>query len=118
MTYDMITDAGQMIQAGKPVILCGWALSDLGKSHYWVVDGIYGYGDTATIRCNWGWGGSGNGWFSASCIDYNKPLTSYSSGPTSGSSQTWANIIMFTYNMTDNIPNKIVPDLSRKRVKY
>ena len=118
MTYDMITDAGQMIQAGKPVILCGWALSDLENSHYWVVDGIYGYGDTATIHCNWGWGGSGNGWFSASCIDYNKPLTSYSSGPTSGSSQAWANIIMFTYNMTDNIPNKIVPDLSRKRVKY
>ncbi len=118
MTYNMINEVRSMLLDDKPVLACGYKLNDLEHSHYWVIDGIYGIEGNTTIHCNWGWGGFRNGWFSATCINKEHPLPSYSSSIDPTVEQTWGRIITYQYDMKEVIPYATVPDLLRKRIKY
>lgn len=76
------SDVAQSIRLNGPVLMCGNNVYN-GMGHAWVVDGsyskhkLYSYYKAGTwekvktkrgldenyIHCNWGWGGSGNGYF-------------------------------------------------------
>lgn len=102
MTGTQIVKIMDMIDAGKPVIMCGWSLFDLDNSHYWVVDGLRGDDTSTHIHCNWGWSGYQNGWFSTTCIRPTCPV------PTSQSGNDWGNIIVYSYDMKDFVPTRII----------
>lgn len=59
----------------KPVFMAG--LGDLKEGHAWVVDGYISNEDSTTakhdflIHCNFGWGGSNNGWYLIDTITSN-----------------------------------------------
>ena len=66
------------IKAGYPIILC--AKNGLGECHAWVADGYYNrtctrYSDNKKfkeeyVHCNWGWGGTYDGYVLANIFDY------------------------------------------------
>lgn len=109
-----------MLIADKPVIMCGWGVN-LSQSHYWVVDGWRHASSSPLIHCNWGWGGSYNGWFSISCIrktegfQYDDPNT-YASGQHSTSQ--WLNLITYTYDIPSTVPSFHIFPSSNYKTTY
>ena len=121
LTSGVILDIIDMLSEAKPVIMCGWSLVPLSKSHYWVVDGIRGSVANAQIHCNWGWDGDYNGWFSRDCIRMASGLQ-YDDGstpgtPVSGDNQ-WANLVVFTYDMQNIVPSVSIHHLYDNKVSY
>ena len=58
--------------------------------HEWIFDGLYGTCQLAspttlnsinTVHCNWGWGGTSNGWYAFNGSKYNMPSTVPSDDP-------------------------------------
>jgi hypothetical protein len=109
-SYRFITDKQTsailyMLSLGKPVLMCGWTLSELSDSHYWVVDGINITDDQTLFHCNWGWNGTGNGWFARHCLrsDSPVPLTKSSDPETNNG---WNHLIVYQYSMETTLPQK------------
>lgn len=105
-----------MLNDSKPIIVGGWTLSELKNSHYWVIDGIMPYNDDTLLHCNWGWGGSQNGWFSKDCLNSNE---SVEVTKTSNTKNEWKHFLLFTYEIPDNEKQITVNEFSNKhRVSY
>ena len=108
--YTYITDKQTatilyMLSLGKPVLMCGWTLSELSDSHYWVVDGINVSTNQTLFHCNWGWNGSNNGWFARHCLRADSPVTATkSSGPVTNNG--WNHLIVYSYSMDSTLPQK------------
>ncbi len=101
LTSTQINTIVDMLTANKPVLMCGWSLSSLSNSHYWVVDGIKKDNNETLIHCNWGWGGSSNGWFASDCIRSDSPVTKGDSN----SDNEWNNILVFSYDKPSISPS-------------
>lgn len=118
LTNSQINSIIDMLNAGKPVILCGWSLFGLSNSHYWVVDGIRINSSHTYIHCNWGWNGVSNGWFSSTCIRSSAGVP-FDDGTTgTGSGDEWDNIIVYTYNMSSSVPSVSIHELYDNRITY
>lgn len=99
-----------MLNDNKPVLMCGWSLGSLSKSHYWVADGIRQSDSETLIHCNWGWGGYLNGWFSSDCLR---------NGPEESEDNIWNNILVFSYDKPSMAPATYLNDFySEHRVTY
>ncbi len=48
------------LDAGRPLVYRGDKCDFCGEKHFW---NITGYGSEELFHCNWGWGGSYNGWY-------------------------------------------------------
>lgn len=107
-----------MLENNKPVIICGWGLSNLDESHYWIIDGMRYKGDKAYLSCNWGWGGSKNGWFSSDCLDSSKKVTMYGATKTGDTQNNYDNLIIFTYDLPSSTKNIDVHLIYDRRQKY
>ena len=120
-TYTFITDKQTssilyMLTQGKPVLMCGYTLSELEDSHYWVIDGIDVSPNQTLFHCNWGWNGSHNGWFARHCLRDDSPVTK-SSGPETNNG--WKNLVVYTYSMDSVVPKKKYTKFYlNHRVKY
>lgn len=110
--YDMLNDM-------KPVIMCGWSLFSLSESHYWVVDGLKRNSSGYYIHCNWGWGGSSNGWFASDCIrsTCGQPFDNGTYGSSTGGDE-WGNIIVFSYDKQGTTPTIFEHELNDRRIEY
>lgn len=109
-SYTFITDKQTstilyMLSLGKPVLMCGWTLSELSDSHYWVVDGINVSNEQTLFHCNWGWNGSHNGWFARHCLRADAPVSiTKSSGPVTNNG--WDHLIVYSYSKETTLPQK------------
>ena len=56
-----------MLQAGKPVFIS--AIAGVFGGHSWVIDGSMYYNGDYKLSCNWGWGGTDDGYFDYSCFN-------------------------------------------------
>lgn len=87
-TQSILASVSSMLGSGLPVFVS--AFRGACDGHSWVVDGSrYTDGDSYCLHCNWGWGGSCNGYYSYTCfnpgdgeydtrfrvITYNRPST-------------------------------------------
>ena len=97
-----------MLKADKPVLMCGWTLTELGNSHYWVVDGLSHTSTRTLIHCVWGHGNSNIGWFSTDCIrDDAASIVTKTSGKTNNE---WRHLNVFSYDLKSSIPIKTIND--------
>lgn len=82
------------IKTENVVLSAGVRSGDVG--HMWIFDGLTGQANSdgslstiATVHCNWGWGGSSDGWYAAYNNMYNAPNPDASDDdPTNGSSES------------------------------
>lgn len=119
LTSGQISTIINMLNANKPVLMCGWSLFSLSQSHYWVVDGIRQNSNETLICCNWGHSGTNDGWFSSDCIRENAMVATKSNKKSSGSGNGWNNIIVFSYDMSSSTPNRYVHTFyDEHRVSY
>ena len=107
-----------MLENNKPVIICGWGLSNLRESHYWIIDGLRYKGDKAYLSGNGGWGGSKNGWFSSDCLDSTKRVTMYDATKSGDTQNNYDNLIIFTYDLPSSAKNIDVHLIYDRRQKY
>lgn len=113
LNSDQLQRIVEMLQLGKPVLMCGWELAHLDVSHYWVVDGVAISNKRELIHCNWGWDGDANGWFVTNCISSSQPKTK-----STGTANDWANLIVYTYNMASTTPYKYAHKVYDMRLTY
>lgn len=62
--YDILTVVAKELQEGRPIYVSGRTANDEG--HAFVCDGIHADG---YVHINWGWDGSGNGFYALSALD-------------------------------------------------
>ena len=62
--YDILTVVATELQEGRPIYVSGRTTNDEG--HAFVCDGIHADG---YVHINWGWDGSGNGFYALSALD-------------------------------------------------
>ncbi len=103
----------RMLQRGLPVLMCGWSLTDLPHSHFWVVDGIRRCGNELLLHCNWGHNKRANGWFSSEDLRQEPPEESVGKG------RAWNHLIVFTYALSEPVPGvEIHTFYDKHRVPY
>lgn len=111
-----------MLIQNKPAIMGGWSLNELNDSHYWVVDGINKTYSSTLLHCNWGWGGSWNGWFSKTCLNQYEGVSYDDSSYTAAgleTTSTWNHLIVYRYDIPDSTVIKhIHPVLFHKTYFY
>lgn len=80
-----------MLNAGKPVFIA--AISGVIDGHAWVIDGYIKNSYRTLMHCNWGWGGSCNGYYVSKVFDTRKgPVQTdpdYDKGGTSSFDFDW-----------------------------
>lgn len=70
---EMIIATSNMLYLGRPVFIS--AIPEGINGHSWVIDGAkYHNDDTYLVHCNWGWGGSCNGYFSSRMLNPSDPV--------------------------------------------
>ncbi len=109
-----------MLNNSKPVIMCGYTLSISGlkNSHYWVVDGIREDTSGTYLSCNWGWGGSKNGWYSIYCLSPGSSVAMEAETKTVDTQNDWQNLVVYTYNIPSEKKYYMNTKLFSRRQKY
>jgi len=119
LSSSQISTIQSMLNNQKPVVLCGWTLTDLTHGHYWVVDGIRTTTDNKYhIHCNWGWGSNYNGWFSTDCIRKTEAVEYDTKSGDSGNA--WNNLIVYEYSIgtTPSVSYNVVEFIQNHKVIY
>lgn len=98
LNTEQITTIVNMLEAKKPVLICGWSLWSLKKSHYWVIDGLKTESGTTLVHCNWGHSGESNGWFSSDCL--RREETDKTKSSDSDNDNEWNNLVVFSYDVS------------------
>lgn len=121
INYEQRTRIKNMLNDDKPVIMCGWKLSELDSSHYWVVDGYRNDFINGLLHCNWGWNGHYNGWFSTSCLRMTEGIyyDSVADSPAhQNNSSLWGNFITYSYDIPTTIKHFFCNPSSNYKTMY
>lgn len=114
LNSEQIATITNMLLDKKPVLICGWSLWSLKKSHYWVIDGIKTNDDTILIHCNWGDNGKNTGWFASDCIRRDAQVEVKSSD----SDNEWNNLVVFSYDVPGMVYLRINTFYDEYRITY
>ncbi len=114
LTDSHIKTITEMLNKKNPVLICGWSLFELSKSHYWIIDGIRSDPTETLIHCVWGHGNANIGWYASDCISSDiTPVTTKSSG-----NNKWQNFVVFSYDIDTITPSLHINDFYDKHRVY
>lgn len=113
---EQIATITDMLEAKKPVLICGWSLWSLDSSHYWVIDALKEDSGAIMIHCNWGHNGKFNGWVSSDCI--RKEDSGKTKSSDSDSDNEWNNLVVFSYDVSGMPYLRVSTFYDEHRVTY